>query len=63
MYMLAYMLAGQLPWTHQVRNLKKNEFEKCKAVVQIKIAEAETLFAGYKELQALFYYVKGLKFD
>jgi hypothetical protein len=33
MYLIAYMLKGELPWSTEVRNMKKTEFEKCRTVI------------------------------
>ena len=57
------MMNGELPWSHQIRNNKKNDFEKCRYVAEAKTSMEKPLFKDYPELQALYQYTVSLKFD
>ena len=63
LYLLSYVLNGSLPWSHEIWNMKKTEFEKCRYVAETKAASGEKLFKGYPELENLYNYTQTLKFD
>jgi len=62
LYLLSYLLEGELPWSSEVRNMKKTEYEKSRQVIDIKDEADQKLFRKYPELQQLFNYTLELKF-
>lgn len=62
LYLLAYLIYGELPWSNETRSMKKTEFEKWKYVAELKSSQGEALFKDHPDLQSLFNYTANLKF-